>query len=205
MKLFIAKGYHLASLAPLAKVVYTFFLAFTALGLWTSWEIYAQRIGPDLDGPAGAPSVMERYAPSASREEAAAPSGGPTLELDGLPPEPTTPAAAEDVKGPWVLDVFHQHAFSVSVVFLILAHLFMLTRLAPWLAGATIVLAGLSALAHVLAPVLIHATGAWAWLMPASGAAMGLSWTFMTLWSLAAMWLGVGARRDEDDRARPAR
>jgi len=200
MRLFVTRGYHLASLNPLAKVTYTVFLVFIALGLWTSWEIYATRIGDRLEGPAGTPSVAERYV-EAPRPAATAPGDGPQLDLpgldggeEGLPSDEDT--ANQDVKGPWVLDVFHQHTFSVSVVFLILAHLFMLTRLHAAVAGAVITLAGLSALAHVLAPVIVHETGGALWLMPVSGALMGLSWTAMVLWSLVAMWLGVGASRE---------
>lgn len=196
MRLFTSKGYHLASLSKLAKLVYSVFLAFTAVGLWTSWQIYADRIGGDLDGPAGEPSVAERYVAGARAQAPPATSDGPTLDL---PPEPGVAAIsppAEDVKGPWILDLTHQHAFSVSVVFLILAHLFMLTRLHAFTAGAVIGVAGVSALAHVLAPVLIHASdGGWLWLMPVSGAAMGVSWTLMVIWSALAMWLGLGARQ----------
>ena len=199
MRLFTTKGYHLASLSPLSKLVYSVFLVFTAVGLWTSWEIYASRIGGDLDGPDGAPSVAERYVAEPRGGGGVAASDGPALDL---PPEPgeASRAQAEDVKGPWILDVFHQHTFSVSVVFLILAHLFMLTRLQTGVAGVVIGVAGVSALAHVLAPVLIHASGGWLWLMPVSGALMGVSWTGMVAWSALAMWFRVGAPQG----ARPA-
>ncbi|TNF24876.1 MAG: hypothetical protein EP329_24115 [Deltaproteobacteria bacterium] len=196
MRLFTSKGYHLSSLSPLAKLVYSLFLVFTAVGLWTSWEIYATRIGGSLDGPSGTPSVAERYVAGSRADEATTSSDGPALDL---PPEPGMEAAGapvEDVKGPWILDVFHQHTFSVSVVFLILAHLFMLTRLHAVTAGVVIGVAGVSALAHVLAPPLIHASdGGWLWLMPVSGALMGVSWTAMVLWSALAMWFRVGARQ----------
>ncbi|MSP92503.1 MAG: hypothetical protein EXR79_12005 [Myxococcales bacterium] len=216
MKLFIQRGFHLGLLAVPAKLVYTMFLAFVAIGLWTSWAIYAARIGPNLDGPAGRPSVTERYVNRASPSASAlAPAGsagpapgsaaaasGPVLVLGDEPAAApalaeVTPALAEDTKGPWVLDVFHQHVFSISVVYLILAHLFMLTRLHPALAGTTILGGGLAALAHVLAPVIIWRTGGWQWLMPVSGAAMGLTWTAMVGWSLGAMWFGRPARTSE--------
>jgi len=184
VKLFISKGYHLAALPVAAKLVYTFFLVFVAIGLWTSWAMYRDRIGADLQGPAGKPSVQERYVNRPAGVDAVA--AGPALDLD----EAAVVRPAEDLKKPWIMDVFHQHVFSVSVVFLILAHLFMLTRLHPAVAGATIAVAGLSSLLHVLAPVLIWQTGAWLWLMPASGAAMALSWTAMVAYTAGAMWLG---------------
>lgn len=178
----------MAALPVPAKLVYSLFLVFIAIGMWTSWAIYGDRIGSELRGPVGKPSVEDRYVPRA----VAAATTGPALDLDDEPAAP-----AEDLKRPWVLDVFHQHAFSVSVVFLILAHLFMLTRLAAWLSGSVIAVAGLSALLHVLAPVVIWKTASFLWLMPVTGAAMGLSWTAMVLWSLLAMWLGGPRQADQ--------
>lgn len=188
MKLFITKGYHLAALPVQAKLVYSVFLLFVAAGLWTSWAIYFDRIGGDLRAAPGQPSVSARYVASAPAPAA----GGPALDL-GDSPAPAAVTPAEDLKRPWILDVFHQHVFSVSVVFLILAHLFMLTRLRAALTGAVIAVAGLSSLGHVAAPVVIWKTGGWLWLMPATGAAMGVSWTLMVAWSFAAMWFGAAA------------
>lgn len=188
MKLFIAKGYHLAALTVPAKLVYTLFLAFILLGLWSSALMYGERIGTQNTSEPGQISVQERYVNRPPK----AVSGGPALELGDEPAEPAAKAQAapaEDLKRPWILDVFHQHLFSVSVVYLILAHLFMLTRLHPALAGAVIAVAGLSSLLHVLAPVIIWKTQGFFWLMPLSGAAMALSWTLMSGWTLLAMWL----------------
>lgn len=205
MKLFIQKGYHLGSLALPAKLVYTIFLVFIGAGIWTSWAIYADRIGGALESGGEGHSVAARYLDQASAAASEAAATGPAADggLDGgldidLPddePEPET--ATVSSQWPWILDVFHQHLFTVSVVFLILGHLFMLTRLNPLIASVVVLLAGLSALLHVFAPVIIHKTGGWLWLMPVTGASMGLSWTVMVLWTLGAMWLGVGARRRE--------
>ena len=192
MKVFTAKGVHLANLAVPAKLVYTLFLVFIALGVASSVLIYATRIGAPLRGPE--PSVAARYLDQKAKAPDEA--GGPSLDLPGADDGGAQPAAkaSEDLKWPWILDVFHQHLFTVSVVFLILAHLFMLTRLAAWLSGTVITVSGLSSLAHVLAPVIIHLTGGWLWLMPLTGSLMGASWAFMILWGLAAMWLGWGRR-----------
>lgn len=216
MKLFVRKGYHLASLAVPAKLIYTLFLIFIGLGVWSSFALYSDRIGPDLEGPAGSPSVQERYvnrAPESRTNRDAGPTlhlDGPALDLDDEGPSttpaialPTPPSPPEDLKRPWVLDVFHQHLFSVSVVFLILAHLFMLTGLHPAPSGVVIAIAGASSLLHVLAPVIIWKTGGWLWLMPATGATMGLSWSSMILWTFGAMWLGRRAPRSEGVIASP--
>jgi len=190
LKLFIQKGFHLSQLAVPARLVYTLFLTFIAIGLWTSMAMYGDRIGGDLRGAPGQPSVEERYV----NRPAPAASDGPALELD----EPAqAPAAPEDLKKPWVMDVFHQHLFSVSVVYLILAHLFMLTRLHPALAGSVIAVAGVGSLVHVLAPVIIWKTGSWLWLMPVTGSVMALSWSVMVLWSVWAMWFGRPPRAIE--------
>lgn len=192
MKLFLQKGFHLSQLALPARLVYSLFLVFIGVGLWTSAVIYRDRIGGDLRGPPGKPSVEDRYVNRAPAAPPAA-AAGPAMDLgpeDAVPPSPGAVTPAEDLKAPWVMDVFHQHLFTIAVVFLILAHLFMLTRLHYAVAAAVILVAGLGALLHVLAPVLIWASdGGWLWLMPVSGAAMGVSWTAMVLWSLGAMWL----------------
>lgn len=188
MKLFISKGYHLGALAVPAKLVYTLFLAFILLGLWSSAVMYGERIGTQNTSEPGQLSVQERYVHRAPKAVV----GGPALDLGDEPVQPKAEARAvpaEDLKRPWILDVFHQHVFSVSVVYLILAHLFMLTRLHPALAGTVIAAAGLSSLLHVLAPVIIWKTADFFWLMPASGAAMALTWTLMSGWTLLSMWL----------------
>lgn len=191
MKIFVARGYHIGGLGVAAKLVYTIFLVFTLLGIWSSWAIYSLRIGPALDGPAGQPSVTERYIDRAADAPTEA-AGGPALELDLPEEDAREPAPGSSLKWSWLLDVFHQHLFTISVVFLILAHLFMLTRLHPGLVGTVVLLGGASSLAHVLAPLIIHLSGSAQWLMPASGAVMGLSWTAMALYTLLAMWLRLG-------------
>lgn len=197
MKIFSSRGLHLANLAVPAKLVYTLFLAFIVLGVGSSYLIYAARVGARLRGPA--PSVAAHYLGEAEAAPAAPPSdaGGPSLDLPPEVPEvaplPTdSPASQADLQWPWILDVFHQHLFTVSVVFLILAHLFMLTRLNPVLSGTTIGVAGLSSLGHVLTPVIIHLSGGGLWLMPLTGSLMAASWVFMIVWTLGAMWLGWG-------------
>ena len=108
---------------------------------------------------------------------------------------PVAPEPPEDTKAIWILDVFHQHVFTVSVVFLILAHLFVMTGLSQGFAGGVVVVAGMSSLLHVLAPVIIWKTGGALWLMPVSGAVMGVSWTLMVAWTFVAMWFVRPARR----------
>ena len=197
MRLFVRQGYQLSSLQLGAKLVYTIFLLFISLGIWSSWDLYRSRIGSRLESPAGEVSVQDRYVnrvaapPTTSPPDAT--EDGPALDLEG-DDDPTEAAAtaepAGDLKEPWVKDVFHQHLFTVSVVFLILAHLFMLTALHPWAKNAIIVLAGAGSLLHVLAPVIIWKTAGYFWLMPVTGATMGLSWTIMIVLAFVGMWFG---------------
>ena len=197
MKLFIQKGYQLSFLPVPAKLVYSFFLLFVLLGIWTSWELYVERIGPDLTGPS--PSVEARYLPQNGRDafsqDTAA--GGPVVDV--APAEVArTRGGGEDTQRDFVLDVFHQHLFSVSVVFLVLAHLFMLTPFSAGLRGTVVAVSGISSLLHVCAPVLIWKTGTGLALMPWTGALMGLTWLGMAFASLFAMWFGP-AQRDRKD------
>jgi len=221
MKIFGARGYQLSSLPIPAKLVYTFFLTFIALGIWTSWRIYAGRVGFETRRTAGRRSVEERYvsvrevatptppSPQPGAPPLVTPERGPAIELDldqeapaqappiaAVQPAPTQaqPADEADPKTEWVIDVLHQHLFSVSVVWLILAHLLMLTRLVPWLRGTVVTASGLATLAHVLAPPIVHVTGSggdaggWLWLVPWSGAAMGVTWTVLVAATLLDLW-----------------
>lgn len=191
MKIFVRQGYRIASLPVPAKLLYSFFLIFILIGLWTSWVLYDDRL-------ADKKQIHERYVNETVEPPAAVESeGGPVLELEPMLDEPALDGVAApetDLKGPWVMDVFHQHVFSVSVVWLILAHLFMLVPLVNGLKGAGIVVSGGSALLHVLAPPIIWKTGGSEWLMPWSGAAMGLTWTAMVVITLVAMWFGRTAK-----------
>ncbi len=186
------RGYHLAGLSNTAKLVYSIFLGFIVLGMWSSIEIYDQRIGSELQGAPGSTSVRGRYLDHQTPGAGAA-ADGPTMELppeEGLAGEDEGAASAG--KWAWILDVFHQHVFSISVVWLVLAHLFMLTRLHPMISGVVILLSGLASMSHVLAPLIIHQLDTGAWLMPVSGIAMALTWLVMVAWTFMAMWFGLG-------------
>ena len=198
MKIFIMRGYHLADLSVAAKLVYSIFLIFVLLGMWSSVEIYEARVGWQQNAAEGRDSVLARYGPPAT---AARPSeGGPNLDL---PPDEEAAAPADGgvdelaaARWSWILDVFHQHLFSICVVWLVLAHLFMLTRLHPAITGAVVILSGVVSLLHVLAPLIIFQTAGLSWLMPLSGAGMAVTWLLMTGWPGVAMWFGFGRPSD---------
>ena len=194
MKIFIMRGYHLAGLSVAAKLVYTIFLLFVMLGLWSSVEIYETRVGWQTAAADGRDSVLARYGPPATAAQPL--SGGPTLDL---PPDEGVAAPADGggdelaaARWSWLLDVFHQHLFSICVVWLVLAHLFMLTRLHPAITGTVVILSGVVSLLHVLAPLIIFKAGGLTWLMPLSGVGMAITWLLMTGWTGMAMWFGFG-------------
>lgn len=193
------RGYHLAGLSVAAKLVYTIFLLFVLLGIWSSVEIYDTRLGGTAAaGAQGA--VAERYGQPVAPSQPG--DGGPDLELP--PPDGAVVATAGadepqgDARWGWILDVFHQHLFSICVVWLVLAHLFMLSRLHPAITGAVVITSGIVTLLHVLAPLIIYQTGAVLWLMPVTGVGMAATWLMMTLWTALAMWFGLGRPSEAD-------
>ncbi|MAE70098.1 MAG: hypothetical protein CME06_06475 [Gemmatimonadetes bacterium] len=185
MKVFTGNGYHVASLPLPVKCVYTLFLICIALGIWSSVEIHRVRVG-DADG------VAARYVGESAASNGVAASG-PSIELP-FGDDSATPEI--DLEWTWILDLFHQHIFSIAVVYLILAHLFVLTGLPPAFSGGIVFIAGAAALAHTAAPLLIHWSGGLLWLMPVSGAAMAISWSVIVLWTLWAMWLALGSGQE---------
>ena len=168
-------------------------MIFVLLGIWSSIEIYETRLGGHDEG-AEQVTMAARYGrPVAPPRQA---DGGPELDLP--PADGGAEVAVADLdqltnaRWGWIMDVFHQHLFSICVVWLVLAHLFMLTRLHPALTGGVVIASGVLTLLHVLAPLVMFQTGAMFWLMPVSGAGMGATWLLMTLWTGLAMWFGFG-------------
>ncbi len=97
------------------------------------------------------------------------------------------PAATEFIieKSPReLLEVSHFHLFTMPVILLVLAHLFLLARGGRW-KGAVVAVAVASTLLHVAGPWCIHLWGAsMAWVMPASGLPMLASYLTMALWPM---------------------
>jgi hypothetical protein len=183
LRQFASPGFRIWNLSREAKLVYTGFGLFSLLAITVSGLLYDDMVG-------GERSVRGYYAGDAS---AAPPSrspslGGPKIDL----PEGDGAAAAIAVAIPYrkLLEVTHFHLFTVPVFLLIVAHLFMLTGLSPRAKSIWIVLAFAASLSHLAAPWLIRYGGAS--LAPTygiSGALMGVTVGFLTVYPMVVMWL----------------
>lgn len=191
-----------------AKILYTAFAMATIAGLLVSWRLYGAAVGDA--GPAvyyAGAKVVTTAAPAA-----AAASDGPAIELA---PEDTKPRAIiEQMPERKLLEVTHFHLFSIPVYVLILAHLWLLTKLPVWIQHTGVVLAVLTSALHIAAPWLVRGSPGAAVLMPISGISMLLTLVLMALISTIDMWLPqppVAAslaefrKRKEAEKAAPPR
>ncbi len=162
MRDFARAGFSLRQARRDVKLVYTGFLLFVAMGFTTNALVQLVRIGPTLH------RIAAYYR------------GG---ELGQAMAFPKTFGE--------LLELTHFHAFIMGVVFLILAHLCLATRLAPWLKALLILLACFSSLGDLASYWLIrYLSPAWALLQLLSWAGMWVGYGGMILVSLWEMWWG---------------
>jgi hypothetical protein len=187
MRQFASSGFRLWNLGREAKVLYTAFCLLTFLGLVSSALYYGDLVGAGLGG-------IKRY--YAGEDRAAAPpataapaAGGPAIDL---------PEDAERARAPIVvavtyrklLEVTHFHLFTMPVVLLIVAHLFLATGVRDAFKLGWIVAASASVLLHLATPWLVRYGGpSLAFLHAVSGAALTVTMTVLTLYPVVAMWL----------------
>jgi len=132
MRQFVSSGFRIWNLGLEAKLLYTAFALF-ALAAYVVSVLYAR----DLSGLST--SSARAYYAGGAIAEPARPSG-PALEL----PEEAARPVREPISYRHLLEVTHFHLFTVPVFLLIVAHLFMLTGLAPPVRMGWIVLASRS-------------------------------------------------------------
>lgn len=184
-----------------ARIIYTVFAVFMLLGYGSSVWLY---VDDELD--LGAERTRIYYlgeAPTAAEPAPAeADSGGPDLDLptedgpeldlDGVGADPATEVRAGmrfEKPARQVVETFHFHLFSMSVCYVIIAHLFMMGGLSRGAKVGTILLGGLATLVHVLVPVLVRfVSPGFAGLMGPSALLLGLTWVLMTLHPVWEMW-----------------
>jgi len=173
----------LRSLAIGAKLLYSAFALSVLVGLVVSWRLYGAAVGDA--GPeayyAGAPVA-------ASATPSAAPAaGGPAIDLapEDAKPRPIVVQMPERK----LLEVTHFHVFTVPVLVLILAHLWLLAKVPAWLQNGGVVLAVVTSALHVAAPWIARGRPGAAFLVPSSGLAMLITLGVMALWSMVDMWL----------------
>lgn len=192
MRDFTASAGRLRILPLGAKLLYTAFAVSALIGLLVSWRLYGAAIG---EGGAPAYYAGAPVTEPTSREppKEAIESGGPALEL---PEEATAPRViTEQISERKLLEVTHFHLFSIPVYVLILAHLWLLARLPPWLHAAGVIGSVAASGLHIAAPWLVRGRPAMAPLMPASGVAMLVTMGAIALVPAIDMWLPRPARR----------
>jgi hypothetical protein len=186
---FASSGFRIWNLSVEAKLVYTCFGLFSLAALAVSALFYEDLVG---HGTSGVRAYYAGEAPRAAEAPAVPPAGGPAIAL----PEPEAAAPLTvAVSYRKLLEVTHFHLFTVPVFLLIVAHLFMLTGLAPRAKAIWIAAAWLSAALHLGAPWLVrYGGGGWAWLYAASGAALAVTSTVLTAAPIISMWRPRAAR-----------
>jgi|SRR5947209_5620481 len=173
MREFASATSRVASLPPPAKALYSGFCALTAMGFGTAIALYAQilRLGARTTPAELFDHLVGYYNPSA------APSGvGPLGSI-------STRA---------LLQVTHFHLFSMSVVLLIVGHLFFLTRLSMGAKRGFILASVAATVLHLFAPWAIVLFGrTLAVLYPLSGFALAVTYGVLMAVPLYEMWSKV--------------
>ncbi len=185
----------LSRLSLEARLIYTAFALFMLLGYASSLWLY---VDDEMDlGPQGA----KNYYLGSDQPAPAKTSDGPALELpsdsgpdmdlpDGLDePAPVQTGLHFEKPARQVVETFHFHLFSMSVCFVIIAHLFMMGGLPQKFRVVMVAASGLATLVHVLTPVLIRfVSPGLAVLMGPSALLLGITWLFMTVNPVWEMW-----------------
>jgi hypothetical protein len=170
MREFASSTSRVASLPPPAKALYTGFCALTAMGFATCVGLYAQivRFGARTTPAELFDHLVAYYNPGA------APSGvGPAGSI-------TTRA---------LLQTTHFHLFSMSVVLLVVGHLFFLTRLGARAKQSFITAAVAATVLHLLAPWgIVFAGRPLAVIYPLTAFALLASYAILMAVPLYEMW-----------------
>ena len=148
----------LSNLPYPARLLYAGFLGLTTLGFITSLGLYYDALGLSL------------------RQTAA--------HYLGNADDPSAPEILVEKSIHDLLQVSHFHLYTMPVILLVLAHLFLLSRGGAW-KGAVVAVAVLCTGLHVAGPWLVRFGGpGWAWVMPVTGLPFALSYGIMALWPI---------------------
>jgi hypothetical protein len=174
-----AKPFPLQRLSLEARILYSAFLVFMVMALMTSAWL-------GLDSGLTHRDAVARYYLGGAVVVAgpAVVVGGPLIDVADAPAEVDPPKSARQV-----IETFHFHAFTIPVVLLILGHMFFMTALSTRTKVITLVLATLSSLVHLLAPVITRfVTPTAASLFVPSAVVMTVSWLCLAMVPLVQMW-----------------
>jgi hypothetical protein len=185
VKDFAAGPGRLRVLSVSAKVLYTAFLFAALTGLLVSWKLYGAAVGE-----AGPRAYYAGEVPVAAASAVAAPAadvGGPSLDL------PQEIAAkkpmVEQISDRRLLEVTHFHVFTIPIFVLVIAHLWLLTRLPSWVHSGGVSMAVASSAVHVAGPWIVRGHPALSPLMPISAITMLLVLAGMSIASGIDMWM----------------
>ncbi|HSI03553.1 MAG: hypothetical protein ACAI38_01635 [Myxococcota bacterium] len=144
-----------------ARILYSGFCAFVAIGVATSVWLYLD------DGLSVLPGSAARYY-----------LGDPASMVFEKPPRQ-------------VMETFHFHVFVVPIVLLVVGHIYLMCELRLRTKAWTLGLATVATLLHLLAPVLVRFAGAGASVLvfPSALLMAGL-WLVLTIYPIFAMWFG---------------
>ena len=161
----------LTRLPRAAKLLYAGFLALTSVGFLSALGLYWEGLGLDLAQHAA------HYLGNADEL------GATTMLIEKSPRE--------------LLEVSHFHLFTMPVILLVLAHLFLLSRGGRW-KGWVVGIAVVSTALHVAGPWIIYLGGAgFGWIMPLTGLPFVASYLVMAAWPMPELL--QGPRRLDDD------
>jgi hypothetical protein len=171
-----------------SKLLYSAFLVAALTGLLVSWKLYGAAVG---SGGPRAYYAGEAVAPAAPAVE----SGGPSLDL---PQEAAVPKPmVEQISERRLLEVTHFHIFTIPIYVLVLAHLFLLTRLPSWIHTTGIVTAVGSSGVHIAGPWIVRGHASLAFLMPVSAILMLVAMAAIGIVTGLDMWLPRSKKRSE--------
>ncbi len=176
-----AKPFPMARLSLEARVLYSAFLVFVAVGVATSLWLY------DDDGFGVSGDEVVSYYRGQPATEA-----DPKLDLpvDDVPLRLEKPARQ-------VVETFHFHAFTMPILLLILGHIFMMCALSTRTKLIVLISASTSTLLHLLLPPLVRFTSpGFAVLFAPSAIVMCTTWVVLLLWPLVEMWWPTKAAKD---------
>jgi hypothetical protein len=180
-------------------VLYTAFCVLTFLGVVSSALYYGDLVGAGTRGVARYyAGAGEPPAPPAGAPDA--PAGGPAIELPDDVERGRPIVVAVTYRK--LLEVTHFHLFTMPVVLLIVAHLFLATGLGD---GAKLgwIVAGIASVAlHLATPWLVRYGGAGlAFLHVISGVALTASMSVLTLYPALVMWRRPKPARERSSSA----
>lgn len=188
MKDFVRPAGRLRMLPVPARLVYSVFNLFSLLALAETAWLGADMVGTNLEGVEAYYAGKTSPPPSA----ASAPTAGPTIDM---PDEPLT-AEAAPISQRKLLEVTHFHLFTMPVYLLILAHLFMLSRIGTRVKIGFIAGGSLGVLLHMLAPWVARSGGAFATLFyGVTGALLLVCMLVMSVVPLFEMWAAPPHRK----------